>query len=154
MFYGKFSKSFRPDIDAGPKVEATIERLVLIGMAGMSAERKFEGRKRGNWIGGSQDMSYAVDFGSYLYSDGKVLDKHLEFMIARADSLVDSAVVRAKIEAVADALLDRPKLTSRDVRRVYDEVRRDGRRIRALLDETFARDAPEQEALMAGMPSD
>ena len=46
VLYRRFSRGFRPDVNHSPRVVATIERQVLIGLAGMATERKFRGRQR------------------------------------------------------------------------------------------------------------
>ena len=60
----KFGSSFHPDWDDGPKAQATIEREILISMAGMSAEHRYVGRR--NWRGGRSDIKIACDLAGYL----------------------------------------------------------------------------------------
>src|SRR5947209_3102570 len=60
LLHDRFSRSFKPDIAMSKRTEATIEDHVLIGMAGMAAERRFVGRSRRNWRGGRQDMDNAI----------------------------------------------------------------------------------------------
>jgi hypothetical protein len=73
------------------KTMGIIEQRVLIGMAGMAAERRLAGRR--NWRGGRQDREQAIDLASYRHSDPDVLGKYIAYLIARADELMGSPVI-------------------------------------------------------------
>lgn len=113
VLYGRFAWRFRPDVDHSPRTTATIEGLVLIGLAGPAAERRFRGRR--NWVGAGADIHRAAELGSYLY-DGRTLDRFLDFMLARADDLVASRAHWIRIEATALALMERETLTADEVK--------------------------------------
>jgi hypothetical protein len=129
----------------GAKLERLIERELLTTLCGMSAERRFVGRR--NWRGGRSDISRALDLAERLYQP-EVAGKYIDFMIARADGLIMAPIVWVQIEAVAGALLAHRTLSSAAVRRICFHAMSDGKRVRELAAEFQSREFAESDALL------
>jgi len=108
----------RPDVDRmTARGERWLENEILIGLVGMEAERKFTGRR--NHLGASSDYRHAADLAEYLYPLGEpVYDKFMAFMVERARAFVASPIVWEEIQAIAEALLARSKLTCKEVKQI------------------------------------
>lgn len=132
----RFGKRFRPDLEVSPQVGATLDRILLILMAGNSAERRLTGRRNNRKAGG--DFEMAVGLGGHVYPEPEVLGSYLDFVIARSDSLIGSPVIWAQVEAVAAELLLHRSLSSERVRDICTATIEEGTRVAQLMDEEMA----------------
>jgi hypothetical protein len=119
--------SFRPDIGVTGRGEKFIGREILVALAGPLAEKRFRGKY--NYPGARSDYHSAADLASYLY-DGKVLQKYLDFMSARAEALVASPPIWLAVEAIAGALMVRETLTAAEAKEACDRAVRERRLVK------------------------
>jgi hypothetical protein len=96
-----------------PRHRALAEREVLIGLAGIMAERKSLGQKWHPDPSGS-DLEHVGSIFSHASRSGVPLDRYLNRMAARVSVLLDLYWPRVKI--IASALLRRGELAGKEVR--------------------------------------
>jgi len=90
---------------------------ILILFAGGAAETRFGGRR--NFVGARKDRSSAINLAGLLYSDTAELEAYLRWLAIRADNLLKRPGTWEAVEAIAGGLLERRKLTGRQVRKLY-----------------------------------
>ncbi|WP_052315628.1 hypothetical protein [Singulisphaera acidiphila] len=121
---------FRPDINGDNRTLAWIEREVLIGLAGPAAEAKHVGRY--DHRGARGDYKMAANLASHHHGFGKVLEKYLDYMVARAEDFVAAPHHWVQIEDLAAAILVHKVMKPKAIREVCRAAMNDSPRIIAL----------------------
>jgi hypothetical protein len=96
--------------------EHTIERSVIVLLAGNQAERMVLGRAK--YLGSGLDFFEAVRYAGYLCRTRREMSAYLRWMQLRVRALVESPVWRWPIEALAACLVQRRQLGVREARGV------------------------------------
>jgi len=100
---------------ASPAMQRRLEHDILMMYAGPHAEAKHTGRQ--NRRGASHDNANAVSMGGLLHDySSVVLERYLDYLWARAEELVRGPFLWRLIGAVADDLLQRRRLSKKQVR--------------------------------------
>lgn len=119
---GKSPKWFQPDCGIGFREEKWIDAEIRILLAGLAAEKQFQGRH--NWVGAGRDFHQAASLAGYLY-EGRVLDRYLAFMVERTKDFISARLTWIQVEAVAESLLEHNTLSGSRVRSICrDAIRR------------------------------
>lgn len=107
-----FSRRFQPDAHVSPRGREIIDNRVMTLFAGGIAEKRFSGRL--NRVGAQSDHEQAVDLADYLSGNTACTEAYLKWRWVVAETAVEHHW--ADIERVAGALLERNRLTWREVR--------------------------------------
>ena len=114
----------QPDAELSLKAKDWIQRRIQVALAGRIAERLFTGRW--NRVGAASDFHTAVDLADYCCGSNEEVGAFIKWLDLKARGLVSWH--RSEIEKVADVLLQRRQLRSRDVkvisRTAFDEAMR------------------------------
>lgn len=109
---------FNPDLLPRHRVRAVIEPNIIALLSGPAAEYRRVGRR--NHIGASLDWRSAIALGSHLEFAPATLEPYLQYLGAKARELVDFHW--PCVQAVAVALLERPRLTGREAKAICAET--------------------------------
>ena len=113
----------RPDLDMSPRAQRRIENMAMVCFAGPHAQRKAFPRSWRNHHGRS-DFHQATDLLSYVDPDPETLEIYVKLVDARAQKFVAGPSVWMLIDRLANDLLERRKMTGREVR---ESIRRGSR---------------------------
>ncbi|HEX4334322.1 MAG TPA: hypothetical protein VH062_00330 [Polyangiaceae bacterium] len=120
VLYRAFSDRFDPELDVSSRTNRTIEAAVDCALAGHAAEALLTGRNK--WVGSTADRAHAIDMASYRCGSAQQVEAYIEW---RRTVVVDSLRLSSRWDAVkvlAEALLERKRLTHKEARRIYLEV--------------------------------
>lgn len=95
------------------QIEGWFNDRVFIALAGPRAERRFLGRS--NYVGASSDTSWIADIILRMALPESAHKPYFDYQRARVDGFLSAPLHWRKVEALANAILDRRKL-------VWDEV--------------------------------
>jgi hypothetical protein len=114
--YGlKFIQRCEMGYDFTPRDRDRLEREIMSLLAGHAAERRFAGRA--NHAGSYRDRKTAIDLAStFVDYDPKVTIAFFRWISLRVDAVFESPHQWLFVKAVAAALLERQRLTYREVR--------------------------------------
>jgi ATP-dependent Zn protease len=118
VLHGESPKSFRPDIasQTDARNRARVEAHARVALAGTFAERLVSRRVSAHsW---SSDREHAVDMLDYLVGSHDELEAYVKLLVVQARQLVQLDYLRPAIDALATALLDRPRLSGRTARKI------------------------------------
>jgi hypothetical protein len=110
---------YNPEV---PEEFQKLESHIIAGFAGIVAETKHTGRLQ--WRYGSTDFSHAFKLARMRHWNGSFIEVEafLKYLWGRTHELVRQPCHWAAIVAVAEALLDRRRLSSEEARRVIGDV--------------------------------
>lgn len=114
-----FQPSFKPGIRVGIMLEAKIQDDIIVFLAGNAAEKKLT--HRSNRKGCEGDYRAAAYYAELVARSERTRAKYIAYCAAAADDLVED--FWHEIEAVAQALLQKKKLTSRAVSGILSEAK-------------------------------
>jgi hypothetical protein len=112
----RMRRSFRPDLEPPPRVLVELDNRIVCALSGVTAEAKLIGRM--NHVGASSDYRMAADLALYRAGEGEIASKYLAWRLAVARARWENPATWATVEALAAALLERGKLTSKEARAV------------------------------------
>ena len=107
-----YGEGFTPETVVEPEQSARVLQAIDVCFAGHEAEAVFTGRQ--NWAGSRRDRQIAVDLASYLGGPSEEIAALLKWRRIRTRGFV--VTYTAEIDAVAEALLERTRLTGNEVR--------------------------------------
>lgn len=116
VLYVRFHRSFNPDDYGSTRVRLRVEDVVICSLAGHAAERKHTGRA--NPHGASSDNGHAIYMLSFITGSPEELDLYYRLLEVRTRQLVAGPRAWTAIEAVAAALLERERLSSREIKKI------------------------------------
>jgi hypothetical protein len=93
-----------------------VENRVLVLLAGMHAESNQSGE------GCEEDLRRAWGLLEYFCGSDEEVQAYLDWINIRAKQLVASEVCQVKIEAIAQALLEKEKLSATEVKTIAQEA--------------------------------
>ncbi len=116
LLHHKWSRRFAPEVTLTPVMRERLESRILAALAGGLAEKKWSGRY--NAQGSQADRTAAINMAGFIGGEGRVLEKYLAWLWARAEAMIE--VCWPDIGAVAAALMEhrRGRLTHDEVRTV------------------------------------
>jgi hypothetical protein len=91
-----------------------MERVVVVLLAGMVAQRKHRPSSVRSWQG-SSDFHSAVNLVSYFAASGRETEAYLKLLRIRAELTLERPGAWECVEAIATALLDRKTLCAKEV---------------------------------------
>lgn len=113
---GRFRAS-RPRVSP----ERTLEKYTLIAVAGPVAETMFQGLHvvtEGAW---EHDLAFAVDLAFSVFGDHETAEEYVDLVSPRVQWIIVEKPVFQAVGKVGDALLERERLSSRNVRAIVRE---------------------------------
>ena len=114
LLHHKWSRGFAPAVTVTPLMRERLESRILSALAGGLAEKKWSGRY--NAQGSKADHAAVINMADFIGGEGRVLEKYLAWLWARAEAMIETWW--PDIVAVAAALLEHPR-----GRLTHDEVR-------------------------------
>jgi ATP-dependent Zn protease len=123
-----FAESFRPDMGVTLRMRDRLEKAIVIYYAGNEAEKKFCGRY--DYRGSSVDFDSLVDLASYVTGGGETLNAYLKWLQLTAHDLISMPENWQATRRVAEALLEKKKLTSNKARDIFTGRKPDSVQIR------------------------
>jgi len=126
-------RGLNPEIDLSGRARLQMERSIIISLAGMAAQRRYD-RKSWRHYHGASDFRAASDLASRIGGDSDGTNQFLRWLELRTDRLVESRW--QNIERVARALLERKTMASSEIVEIIDgeegkSLREVGKRLRA-----------------------
>jgi hypothetical protein len=102
-----------------------IEREAMIFIAGHIARVRVKKEKYRDWQkhGAEQDIKYIVDFAFRLHGYGEEVNKYIEDLWQKVSDILSTPLAQRQIEAVADALCIKRRLSGRAVRQIVKAVK-------------------------------
>ncbi len=119
-----FSAKFRPDLDTNAAVRQKIESLVMLDFAGKCAEALLVKRRVPK--GFRSDFQDAVEFASYIHSEGRLLSAYLEYLWVRTEATLKMFPNWKAVKALTALLLTRETVPAKEAKTVMEEVRVQG----------------------------
>lgn len=116
---GNHPKWMQPDVEIPPRTEARIRKTIEKLLAGREAAWLVTGRY--NNVGASGDDRQAFNLATHLCDDDEAA-AYLAWVRIRARNMVRRPHVRVSIEAVAQALLARKRLSGNEIKAVIREA--------------------------------
>lgn len=115
--------SIRPDITMTARIRDWIERDVMVSFAGQVAdEMAGYSPLDPNYYGQRGDNASVIDRASYVAQGDEQLEHYLAWLLARTKDMLALPWHWAAVEAVADALQERRRLSGREARRITREA--------------------------------
>jgi hypothetical protein len=118
-----FGKSFQPDVEVTLRMRDRLEKEIVIYYAGNEAEKKFCGRY--NHWGSNGDFHSLVDLASYVAGGEEALEAYLKWLQLATRDMIARAENWLAVQKVAEALLEKKKLTSEEakaiIRKAYED---------------------------------
>lgn len=111
-YMAKLGERFRPDIEVNTRTRNTIEREVMIFLAGPEAERLKTGRR--NNVGARHDYQCAGLLLGYAVGDQDELTAYLEWVRCRTVNDLRNPTFWARVELLAEHLIKQRRMTRRD----------------------------------------
>ncbi len=108
--------SFNPDTDSSWRTRIKIGTELLVFYAGITAEALFCGRH--NRRAANSDLDKAAKLARYITSEENELKAYLGWLKIRTRNLLKNPVVWVKVEAVAQALIERKQLRGKEVKQI------------------------------------
>lgn len=102
--------SGNPDYETSGRMRLKIENRVLVLLAGLHASQSGEGCE--------DDLRRAWNLLEYFCGSHEEVQAYLDWLNIRAKQLVESEVCKVKIEAIAQALLEKKKLSAGEVKAI------------------------------------
>ncbi len=102
---------FEPDVRSDERSHRRVEAQARVMLAGVAAEARFKGRH--DWRGASSDLGQAVFLLHYICGSNGELEAYVKLIRIQARGLVEAHW--NEVQAVAQALLDRERLTAAEV---------------------------------------
>jgi hypothetical protein len=126
-------RGLNPEIDLSGRARLQMERSIIIGLAGMAAQRRYD-RKSWRHYHGASDFRVVVDLAFRIGGDSDGTNQFLRWLELCTDRLVESRW--QDIERVARALLERKIMAGSEIDEVIDgedgkTLREAGKRLRA-----------------------
>ncbi len=103
--------------DGGARAQRRAENMALVSCAGPAAQRRFSPKGFRNYHA-EGDWHQAIDLLSCLSGDAEVLSAYFKLIDLQAQKFVAAPFLWELIESLAEALLDRHRLTGKEVRAV------------------------------------
>lgn len=113
-------KWFQPDMEKDARHRGYIERVARVDFAGLAAEARFKGRH--NWRGASHDLHDAVNLLDYICGSNEEVEAYVNLMRVQARGLVEWHW--NEVQAIADALLVRERLTAAEIAEIIAAINR------------------------------
>ncbi len=107
---------------------AWVEADIMGQMAGFIAEKRLTGR--GDHVGATDDYIGTLELARIVCFTRKEEDHYLDGLFERAAYLMSRAAVRRAVQLVASALLERKRLSEKEVHVLVDRAHREVRRAR------------------------
>lgn len=111
--------SFQPEFDSSPKTLALVQKQIMFCYAGVVAEALFCGRH--DWRGAGADMDTAEDLAMCVVGENKEFEAYMRWLKIRTRNLMASPIVWVKVEAVAQTLLERKRLSGKETKQIIVE---------------------------------
>jgi hypothetical protein len=108
-YMAKLGERFRPDIEVNTRTRITIEREVMIFLAGPEAERLKTGRR--NNVGARHDYQCVGILLGYAVGEQDEFAAYLEWLRCRTANHVRQPMFWARVELLAQCLLDQRRMT-------------------------------------------
>lgn len=96
------------------------EKQVMVSMAGVLAQRRFNRRSFRSWHGSRDEEKITVILEPYAISNDGGLDLRPHYVLLRGWTEMTLSRVWSAVEAVANALLERRRLSGKEVRAVIN----------------------------------
>lgn len=106
--------SGNPEYETSGRMRLKVENRVLALLAGMHASQSGDGC--------DDDLRRACNLLEYFCGSHEEVQAYLDWLNIRAKQLVESEVCQVKIEAIAQALLEKRKLSAGEVKAIPQEA--------------------------------
>ena len=111
------------EYDDSPRAQRRAENMALVCLVGPAAQRRFNPKGFRNYHVAS-DRHEAIYLLAYIGSEDEYLNAYLKLIEIQARNFVTIHYQWSLFECLAEALLERQRLTGKDVRRVIGECSR------------------------------
>jgi hypothetical protein len=110
-------QGFQPDIDSeSSKSRKRIESEIMLSFAGRITEQLFSGRY--TWKDSYQDDNNAINMASYMTGSEDELNAYTKWIWIRTKNLISNPIYWAAIQALANELIIRKEIKSREARKI------------------------------------
>ena len=110
---------FRPDIEVDRRTQLRIERQIMILWAGPMAEARFTGAFDDE--GADADLMTLTNLAVYASGGTEEAEAFIEWLRLRASGVLENGWVWPRVERVAAALLETPRISGRRFRNLLAE---------------------------------